>query len=190
MLHNSSSISLYDNPSEYQKNGDSGTYYKYFETFNIEREGEKTIDRCKHKACVRSQQSSLQFDYKCKNHEYYMDRIKSRYLVKLMKDERLGKNVFTGCDSVDECKSLKSLELQKYKKYIFNQYNILRQEYKKEAEHARKEHTIEQFAKERFPTGFHITDHSYQNDFLMKITLDYIEKMVNDGAKTDRKSVV
>ena len=132
-LHNSSSVSPYDNPSEYHKDDDNDTDYKYFEFFNIERVGEKTSDHCKQEACVASQQSSLQFEYKCKNHEYYMNRIKSRYLFKLKTDERLDKKVFNGCDSVDECKSLKSLELQKYKMYVLNQQNILRREYKKEA---------------------------------------------------------
>ena len=50
------------------------------------------------------------------------------------------------------------------------------------------QHVIDSFVIQNFPTSFHITDHSYGDDFLMKINLDYIEKLVNYAAAT-RKSI-
>ena len=139
------------------------------------------------KASHRKNDSSFfKYHYNCKNHKYHMDRVKRIYF----KRKKSTSTESSSFETLQKFKYLKSLKLKKYKNYLFNQQRFLRQEYKKEYKAAKKEYAINRFTTEKFPTTFHITDHSYRNDFLLKINLDYIEKMVNYAAATRDSSTL
>ena len=159
---------------------------KYVDAHKLDKT--KTHGQFNNETWTTFQKSTANLEYNCKNHEYCIGRIREEYIENVTKGKESMKAESILCDPFDGCEFSKSFNFTNYKAYISNQQYILRQEYRKEYIAEKMQHVIDSFVIQNFPTSFHITDHSYGDDFLMKINLDYIEKLVNYAAAT-RKSI-